>query len=166
MRKKLMAGLILFVLIACISVVSATTGVGPTTVPNNQATCEHILPGSTEFRLDDPVDGPNSSGGFHVNIGVSDSQNIWWNSNYPVDAVIVKDGSNDANYYTYDPAASGDTGLKTTLNPAGKVGATSHIAFCYHPSVPSPEFPAVALPVGMIIGFLGVVLFVRGTQEN
>ena len=166
MREKLIIGLVLVMLIACVSVVSATIGAGPTTVPNKEATCALIVPGSTEFRMDDPVDGSHSSGGFTVDIGVSNSQDISWNSNYPVDAVIVKDGSNDANYYTYVPAALSDTGLKTTLNPAGNIGATSHIAFCYHPSIPSPEFPAVALPVVMVIGFLGVVLFVRGTKEN
>ena len=30
----------------------------------------------------------------------------------------------------------------------------------------APEFPSIALPVGMIIGLLGVVLFIRGTREN
>ena len=30
----------------------------------------------------------------------------------------------------------------------------------------APEFPSIALPVGMIIGLLGAVLFIRGTREN
>jgi hypothetical protein len=31
--------------------------------------------------------------------------------------------------------------------------------------IPSPEFPTQALPVGLIIGMLGVVLFIRKTKE-
>lgn len=31
--------------------------------------------------------------------------------------------------------------------------------------VPSPEFPSIALPVGMIIGFLGAVMLVQRTRE-
>jgi len=31
--------------------------------------------------------------------------------------------------------------------------------------IPSPEFPTMALPVGLIIGMLGVVLFIRKTKE-
>jgi len=168
MNKKLIIGLILVVLIACVGVVSATIGAGPVTVPNDQATCALISPGSTEYRIEDSdlVDGPHSSGGFNVIIAISDSQNIGWSSNSPVDVVIVKDGSNDANYYTYIPGALGDSGLRTPLNGAGNVGDTSHIAFCYQPSIPSPEFPVAALPVAMIIGFVGVILFVRGTKED
>ena len=171
MGKKLIIGLALVVLMASIGVVSATTGVFHGPIPNNQATCALLLPGSTEYRLDADLlyDGlhTNPLDGFKVEIGITNSQNIWWTSkNYPVDLVIVKDGSNDVNYYTYMPSAMSDTGLQTTLNSAGQVGGTSHIAFCYTPGTSAPEFPAVALPIGMIIGFLGLVLYVRGTREN
>ena len=33
-------------------------------------------------------------------------------------------------------------------------------------SVPVPEFPAIALPVGFIIGILGAVLYIRSTREE
>ena len=32
--------------------------------------------------------------------------------------------------------------------------------------IPTPEFPTLALPVGMIIGLLGAVLFIRQSREN
>jgi uncharacterized repeat protein (TIGR01451 family) len=32
--------------------------------------------------------------------------------------------------------------------------------------IPSPEFPTLALPVGLIIGMLGVVLFIQKTKED
>jgi hypothetical protein len=32
--------------------------------------------------------------------------------------------------------------------------------------IPSPEFPSIALPVGMIIGFLGFVMFVQRTRKH
>ena len=31
--------------------------------------------------------------------------------------------------------------------------------------IPSPEFPTMALPVGLLIGMVGVVLFIRKTKE-
>jgi len=32
--------------------------------------------------------------------------------------------------------------------------------------IPTPEFPSVALPAAFIVGFIGVVLFMKGTREN
>ncbi len=31
--------------------------------------------------------------------------------------------------------------------------------------IPTPEFPTAALPAGFIVGFLGVVLFMRKSKE-
>jgi hypothetical protein len=36
---------------------------------------------------------------------------------------------------------------------------------CTPDSIPSPEFPTLALPVGLLIGMVGVVLFVRKIKE-
>jgi hypothetical protein len=37
---------------------------------------------------------------------------------------------------------------------------------CTPDSIPSPEFPTLALPVGLIIGMLGVVLFIQKSKED
>jgi choice-of-anchor C domain-containing protein len=34
------------------------------------------------------------------------------------------------------------------------------------PPIPAPEFPSLALPVALIIGMLGAVLFIQRTREN
>jgi hypothetical protein len=33
-------------------------------------------------------------------------------------------------------------------------------------TIPTPEFPTMALPAGLIVGLLGVVLFIQRTKEN
>ena len=37
---------------------------------------------------------------------------------------------------------------------------------CQYYPTPAPEFPSVALPAAMILGFLGVVLFIQGTRKQ
>jgi hypothetical protein len=36
---------------------------------------------------------------------------------------------------------------------------------CTRDVTPIPEFPAIALPVGFIVGILGAVLYLRSTRE-
>jgi hypothetical protein len=69
--------------------------------------------------------------------------------------------ANGGNSYVYDPPTE-SLGDKTLIAPT--TNAISHVEFCYD-SVTVPEFPALALPVGMIIGFLGSVTFVRVKKE-
>jgi len=65
--------------------------------------------------------------------------------------------------------------LKTPPHTAGtvvvKVEEWSHTlvgttSFTYTDTIPSPEFPSSVLPVTMIIGFLGTVLFIQRTREQ
>jgi hypothetical protein len=37
---------------------------------------------------------------------------------------------------------------------------------CTRDVIPTPEFPTMALPVGLIVGILGVVLFIQKSKEN
>ena len=34
------------------------------------------------------------------------------------------------------------------------------------PVIPAPEFPGVALPVGLLIGFIGIIMVIRKSQEK
>ena len=103
--------------------------------------------------------------GFSATFDASDLDDITWSANSFVDAVVVKDGSAMGNAYVYHPNdLMSDGGLWTPRPDVGE-GSLSHIFFCYS-STPVPEFPVVALPVGLIIGFLGVVVFIRSTKEE
>jgi hypothetical protein len=168
MGNKFLFGLISIILIACTGIVSATV-TGPVFYDHKNVQCSDIMPGYTGMMFEAANNGvsgsfTNSTDKFHVNVLVEDSQDIIWSSNYPVDAVITKDGGNYVNYYLYDPAAISDSGLKTPFNPSGQPGAVSHLRFCYHVATTAPEFPAIALPIGMLIGLLGLVLIIR-TKE-
>jgi hypothetical protein len=37
---------------------------------------------------------------------------------------------------------------------------------CIQDSFPSPEFPTMALPAALIVGFVGAILFIKSTKEN
>jgi hypothetical protein len=50
-----------------------------------------------------------------------------------------------------------------SLTPGGQL--TSRGQSMFKPIAPVPEFPSVALPAAMVIGLLGVMLFVRRTKE-
>jgi hypothetical protein len=188
MREKLIVGIILVALIACTGVASAAlvvipefpasdAGIFPLTGPNNELNSCNDL-GLSEYSC---TKSDTSSGtcqkldGFTATFDATDTHDISWGSNFVVDAVIVKDGSNPANMYRYSPGLKSDGGL--TVAPqhwdigdpfptTPTYGGISHIMFCYNPTIPTPEFPTVALPVGMIIGLLGAVFYIRGTKEN
>jgi hypothetical protein len=105
-----------------------------------------------------------------------DAKLVSWESSEPVSAVITKDGGGTKVYlYTYDPAATSDKqtgdfgGVQVPANK-NNFGAISHLTFCYGsgvfpPPTPVPEFPTLALPVGMMIGFAGMILLVK-SREN
>lgn len=87
-----------------------------------------------------------------------------------VRGVIVKDGVDGANFYDYRPAGvRADTNLTTPYNGAKGI---SNIKFCIEkgdwppPPPPNvPEFPTLALPVGMLIGVVGMIHFIK-SREN
>ncbi|MFC5367033.1 SipW-dependent-type signal peptide-containing protein [Salinirubrum litoreum] len=54
---------------------------------------------------------------------------VSWETNFGVDAVIVK-GGNAANVYVYDEATGGGP-VESPLNPSNNPAAISHISFCY-----------------------------------
>lgn len=98
----------------------------------------------------------------------------WRTETWAPEVILVKGGpaANVYNYITYADATPGvadtmeDFGLHAPDNPDNPNGiwyGISHIDFCG--GVPTPEFPTIALPVGMIIGFLGIVSLVRGKKE-
>jgi len=163
--RKIMIGLVLVALIACIGAVSATR-TGPLYWEAPQLHCTDIISNYAEYETGSSSGTFTNSDGFRVTVNVADSQNIGWSSNWPVVAVIAHDGGDYLNYYLYTPGQMSDTGLKTPFNHGGNPGAVSYLRFCYSEGTSAPEFPAVALPVGMIIGFLGLVLYIRGTKEN
>lgn len=194
MRKQLMIGLILIALIASISVASAAR-TGPTDYWNNE-NCRQIGCLGLQFKIDasdtniESLVGTETftySDGFQVTVTVQaknpgpfdvtkDEKLVTWTSNWPVSAVITKDGGGMHVYaYRYDAetsdllSPSNYGGVEIPENAAGNHGAISHLIFCYTPGDDQqqvPEFPALALPIGMIIGFLGLVLFVKSTKEN
>ena len=83
--------------------------------------------------------------------------------------IITVHGSNTKMVYDYGTTAAIE--MSDTLLHAAVPGQSSSWADLSNIEVcggqmEAPEFPAVALPVGMLIGFLGLVLYIRGVREN
>jgi len=65
------------------------------------------------------------------------------------------------------------TGSLTTISFTGAEEADSYgalldnvtITMTSEPNIPVPEFPTLALPAALIVGFIGAVLFIRCTKE-
>jgi hypothetical protein len=86
-----------------------------------------------------------------------------WTASGPVTCVILKTATL-ANVYNYDPAATHDEGLEVPYDPTNtNPFALSHIEYCNY--IPTPEFPTIALPVGIIIGIIGLV-YVSKKRES
>ncbi|NJD65536.1 MAG: hypothetical protein FIB00_09875 [Chloroflexi bacterium] len=71
-----------------------------------------------------------------------------WESNFGIDAVMVKQANGPHNIYVYDPPGPesfGDTGLQPNLNPNG----ISHAIFCYDGFTTPP--PTANLIIGKVI---------------
>ncbi|RKT45777.1 hypothetical protein [Thiocapsa rosea] len=117
--------------------ISAAASVTPTVVDGNP-TCTSL--GYTNGYKPQPEPPPSDTytypgSSYTVTID-SDGFFFDWTSEIDVDAVIVKGGPN-ANEYKYVPAAMGDTGLSSPINPnTGQPYAISHIEFCYTDLVP------------------------------
>ncbi len=94
-------------------------------------------------------------------------------ANFDIEQVIVHGGNLGSNIYDYRTTSGGpgpvraDTRLTAPLmtNNQGvqSYPGLSVIDFCGGPAV--PEFPTLALPVGMMIGIVGLVYFVKKRQN-
>ena len=110
---------------------------------------------------------------------------VTWEANAPVCSVITKNGGGNKYFvYDYTPTyvvqadeSSGDFGGLGVPHNGNNYGKISHLTFCYKPGdhsndplpppvgVSVPEFPTVALPIGMIIGVLGLVYVVTSREK-
>ena len=192
-KSVLIMTLIVASLVICVAGVSALPTSTAWPVPNPDAYCANVpngVPGCFEARFEAGTtniedvgththyytDGAGNSFGVEVTVTGSTEASggpgysITWKSSGPVYAVIAKDGANDAIIWYY---AGGATSDNVPLGPIPKGGAISHIAFCfgpgnwgpYPPPPQVPEFPTIALPMGMLVGMVGLVYFVRN-REN
>jgi hypothetical protein len=63
---------------------------------------------------------------------------------------------------TNQAAASGKT---ATGSPVASPDSNA-VTVVVGGSIPTPEFPTIALPMALIVGMLGAVLFIKRTKEN
>ena len=95
--------------------------------------------GQTWLQLE-KIDGMPANGTYgEITIYDVSGQTFSWSSTVPVDAVLVKAGSDNHAVYVYAPTAGsaesmGDTAL--THGPSQQ--GTSHVSFCYDTSNPTP----------------------------
>jgi len=188
MKKSSKIMVLVFIcLLACVGLVSADkpvlapgdtsdAGITPYIVDSNIKTCAGLAAAGvpctgTEFDIQSPYPGTYDLGtGQTITIDQIDDHTIAWSTvtNTKVSCIFMK-GADGGDVYSYCyPAGSnsGDSGL-TTAKVNGNYAGISHIVLCYITAVyppPVPEFPTVALPVGMLIGLVGLVYFVR-TRE-
>jgi choice-of-anchor C domain-containing protein len=103
--------------------------------------------------------------------------NVYW------DGALIKSTSFDTTYTSFDNMGwtlvtiSGLKATKTTTEIAFEQGTTDNAA-CgvalddisvvdpIDPPTPAPEFPSMALPAAMLVGFMGVVLFVQKSKNE
>lgn len=100
------------------------------------------------IKFDPPNAGSQSAGG--VTVGMSLGADAFgklvdWTASAPIDAVIVKGGSN-ANVYAYPGESSGDTGLHTPFNGPDKYYGLSHVDFCWDDQTPPADQPPAEQP--------------------
>jgi large repetitive protein len=77
----------------------------------------------------------------------------------------VTESTEQSPVYTF-PAAGRYIVKLTATNTAGSGTATRIIDVSETGPVTAPEFPTVALPVALLVGMLGAVLFIQRTKEN
>jgi hypothetical protein len=104
-------------------------------------TCADFDADNIEFKIDPPPVGDSHHTDSVLNVSIShyevDGEGWYldWTKNAPahcsVNGVLVK-GGNGGNYYSYDPALSGDSGLHAIIAGAsGMFAQVSHVNFCY-----------------------------------
>jgi hypothetical protein len=116
----------------------------------NNPSCAFFNPDWNELKIDQAptgeykdvggADNPGGDGPLVFTITSSDGKTFDWESNIPVDAVIVKGGNKGSNVYMYGAnEAESDTGLHSPDNSQGKRPAISHISACYDTSAQQQE---------------------------
>jgi hypothetical protein len=95
---------------------------------------------------DDLSDGPHTVGGVTVTLSNVTSHSFDWSATVGIDAVLVKAGSSDHNFYLYAPNGdaaepTSDTGLQ-----ASGQNAISHISFCYDQTNPTTTTTSTTAP--------------------
>jgi len=143
------------------------------TAPGGNPDCADIGCSAEIVKIEDPSylqlnseHTENLAGGHWIKITIGDTlQKISWESDALISCVIVK-GGDSAYVYQYPQGATHDEGLLTPPNPSpsGANFGLSHITFCN--MIATPEFPTMALPVGLLIGIFGVVLFIQRSKEE
>ncbi|MCU0483761.1 MAG: hypothetical protein MUC54_05755, partial [Chloroflexi bacterium] len=136
--------------------IAAAASVAPIPISSGNPTCIDFAPtygggqSWVEYKVEPPANGTYSVGGGQT-ITISNFSNssagapgsFDWSSNFGIDAVFVKAGSDKHNLYVYAPTAAslesfGDTGLGPQ---AGTGNGISHISFCWDTNNPPTEQP-------------------------
>jgi len=182
--KALIVGLLLLMVVG----VAAAASVPGTTIVNSDGTafknptCENGGYTSVDFKIGDSTLPFPVTSNIEQTYYIDDAHNFWikitlrdvlpgddgknsldWSSNFDVDAVVVK-GGNAGNLYVYEGTqfTRGDTDLRAPLKN-DQYPTLSHLDFCFE--TPVPEFPTLALPVGMIVGIVGLVYVVKKRED-
>ena len=140
------------------------------TAPGGNPSCTQIGCGGESVKIEDASylqinsnHTVNLDGGHWIKITIGATlQEISWVSDSAISCVIVK-GGDSAYVYHYSQGATHDEGLVTPPNIAGNFGL-SHMTFC--DVIFTPEFPTMALPVGLLIGIFGAVLFTQRSKKE
>lgn len=144
--KLLVFGLIFGSLLAMNVHTTNAASVTPVFLPgasNSDKTCavlDNLFGGGQtwlEFKIQDDSpqpgdilgDGTFNDGSLEVEISNFTPTSFDWSSNFGVDAVVVKSGSDGSNLYVYQPPGPESTGDTQLSTPSTQ--GISHISFCY-----------------------------------
>ena len=123
----------------------------------------------------------NLLGGYTISI-TENNNVVEWESDAKINCIFLKSG-NGGDVYEYSgycypengEPISADSRLSTPLNCNNNGVCSpkdiSHIVVCYDqksvppPPINAPEFPSVALPVGMMIGIAGLVFLTKSREK-
>ncbi len=114
----------------------------------------------------DPVESGTYlfDGGKELTLTV-DGNLVDFTSNFDVGVVVVKGGPY-ADIFTYPAGIRADTGLHAPVNPEnGEYYGISHVNICNPSDTNVPEFPTLAIPAGLLVGFIGLVSTLRSRKE-
>jgi hypothetical protein len=150
-------------LLAAFAMPTLAASVTPTPINDGNPTCGDFNAAWTELKVEPPGNGVFTDGTLTVTITnfVNSSSgtpgSFDWSSNIGVDAVFVKAGNDKHNLYTYNPEATGDTGLGPQ---SGTGNGISHVSFCYDAGgttatptpTPTPTATPTATPGGGVAG--------------
>jgi hypothetical protein len=113
------------------------------------------------------------AGGTFTITSAANGEIAWVSEGIQVNCVYLKGGNAGDNYdyyteYCYNGIVNQeDSGVHTPIVASGAPAMISHIIVCADPLIVNnaPEFPTLAVPVGMMIGIVGLVYVVR-KREN